>query len=142
MNYSRILTATLLLTGISACVQLTPAGARVQIITEDQASLVAPCKYLGNVSVSSKDALRNNAAALSGDTAVISYRDVGSTSYIKGLVYDCSVSPITAPLHTEKPAIKELTTEEKADAEFIRKSQQCQSKGGAWIANQCVISIE
>jgi len=141
MNYSRTF-AALLLICTSACVELTPAGARVQIITEDQASLVTQCKFLGNVTVSSKDALRNNVAALSGDTGVISYRDAGSTSYIKGLVYDCSVSPTTAPLHTEKPAIKELTAEEKADAEFIRKSQQCQSKGGAWISNQCVISIE
>jgi len=141
MSSSRAFVALLLIC-TSACVELTPAGARVQIITEDQASRVAQCKYLGNVSVSSKDALRNNVAALSGDTGIMSYRDAGSTSYIKGLVYDCSTSLTTTPLQTGKPVPKELTGEEKADAEFIRKSQRCQNKGGAWISNQCVISIE
>ena len=119
---------------LSACLQLTPAGAHVQIITEDQQMLVAACKSLGKVFVSSEDALRNASAALSGDTAVISRRDVGSTTIVRGDVYRCSVG--------DKKVEPEPTTTEKENAEYIRKSNICQTKGGVWIASQCVITIE
>lgn len=122
---------------LSACVQLTPAGSRVQILPEEQRALVTPCKGLGVVSVSSKDALRNAAAALAGDTVIISHRDVETTTIIRGDVFYCSSES------NNKSAIPAITTTtEQTGTEVIRKSNLCQSKGGAWISGQCVIPIE
>jgi len=120
---------------IAACVELTPAGSHVKLIKEDQSTQVAECQALGTISVSSEDALRNSAAALSGDTAIMSHRDVGTTSIIHGKIFRCSVEANKHP--------GALTTEtEKIESDSLRKSNLCHSKGGSWISNQCVIPIE
>ena len=138
MNKS-VVPVSLLLIGLSACVELTPAGKRVHIITQNQAELVSQCQPLGAVSVSSADALRNTAAALSGDTAIMSHRDVGTSTIVRGDVFRCSAEV------TKKPDVA-LTGTEKTDAmtntESLRKANLCQSKGGAWISSQCVIPVE
>lgn len=123
---------------LSACVQLTPAGERVQIIRDNALERVAQCKPLGAVSVSSEDALRNASAALSGDTVVPSRRDIGSTSIIHGEIFRCAAASHDA---TQSDKLKQVTPD-KADAEYLRKSTLCQSKGGAWFSNQCIIHIE
>ncbi len=127
---------------LSACVQLTPAGSRVQILTEDQRALVVSCKPLGTVSVSSEDALRNNTAALSGDTAIISHRGVGSTSIVHGDVFRCSTSTSNTEQLNDSNKAKISTTTEKIDTEYLRKSTLCTSKGGIWTSGQCVVPIE
>jgi len=134
MKQSALLLASLIL---SACVQLTPAGARVQILAENQTALITNCKSLGTITVSSEDALRNAAAGLSGDTAVMSSRDINGNRYIKGIVYNCS-----SPQEKSPAPIPLVTPPEQKDPESVRKSKKCREKGGVWISNQCVISIE
>lgn len=134
----RVFVAVLCFVTLAACVRLTPAGERVQVLSAGQTGLVSACRRLASVSVSSQDALKNAAAAQGGDTAIMSLRDVGTTQYIKGDIYRCS----NTALPGMAPVQHEPSPEEKADAEFQRKSGLCQAKGGAWINQQCVISIE
>jgi len=130
------------LLALSACVQLTPAGAQVKILTADQAALVATCHSLGSVSVSSEDALRNITATLSGDTAIIKHRDVSSASIIDGDLYRCAIPDKNiAPGNTPDTSPKPIG-EEKTNGEYLRKSNLCHAKGGTWISNQCIIQIE
>lgn len=138
MSCSRLAMIGLLLASVG-CVQLTPAGARVQVLDASQESLVANCKYLASVSVSSQDALKNAAAAQGSDVAMMSVRDVGTAQVIKGELYDCT-GAAGSPSADVKP--REPTPAEKADAEYKRKSGLCQSKGGVWINNQCVVQVE
>lgn len=135
----RVLAPILCFLTLAACVRLTPAGERVQVLGASQAGLVSACRRLASVSVSSQDALKNAAAAQGGDTAIMNLRDVGTTQYIKGDIYDCSD---TVALPAAAPAHREPSPEERADAEYRRKSGLCQAKGGAWINQQCVIVIE
>lgn len=123
----------------AACVRLTPAGERVQVLAAGQAGLVSTCRRLSSVSVSSRDALKNAAAAQGGDTAIMNPRDVGTTQYIQGEIYDCSGPTVGS---TVESGPREPSPAEKADAEYRRKSGLCQTRGGAWINQQCVIAIE
>lgn len=123
---------------LSACVQLSPAGAQVRLFREEQAAAVSACQSLGRVSVSSEDALRNATAALSGDTALIVVRETNGSFYIRGSVYRCA-DPVPVAAVTPSPFPSPPPPE---TGELLRKTAKCRDKGGAWDGHQCVIEIE
>jgi len=124
---------------LSACVQLSSAGAQVRVLKEEQAAMLSACQPLGQVSVSSEDALRNATAAMSGDTALMSVRDVGGSIYIRGMVYRCQ-NIVAAPMAIIPPSTIQGTP--VSESEAARKSATCHEKGGVWTGHQCVIEID
>jgi hypothetical protein len=127
---------------LPACVQLSPAGAQVKVVKKEQAATLSTCQSLGQVSVSSEDALRNAAAALSGDTALMTLRETNGSFYIRGTVYRCASAAPLAP-NTLRPAPAPETMAAPVDAsEALRKTAKCRDKGGAWDGHQCIIEIE
>lgn len=124
---------------LSACVELSPAGAQVHVLKEEQSAELTSCQLLGPVSVSSEDALRNTAAAMSGDTALMSVRELSGSSYIRGTIYRCKNEVSTSPAPTQAPIIHSTPIDE---ADIARKTARCREKGGVWSGTQCVIEIE
>jgi hypothetical protein len=137
IKFLAFITPMLLLLG--ACVELSPAGAQVRLLKEEQAAELSNCQSLGQVSVSSEDALRNAAADRSGDTALISVREAGGSFYIRGTVYRCQHIVAAAVAKIPASAIQGTPVSE---SEAVRKSAKCQEKGGSWKGNQCVIEID
>lgn len=125
---------------LSACVDLTPAGARVRVLREPQQVEMAACTPLGQVRVSSEDALRNAAVDLAGDTAVMGLRHVNGSTYVRGFVYDCGLGPqqATAPL----PAAASPSPVTAGEPHGPDRSEKCRLKGGHWHEGWCVIDID
>lgn len=124
---------------LSACVELSSAGSQVQVLKEEREAELSSCQFLGRVSVSSEDALRNAAAAMSGDTALMSVRDAGGSFYIRGKVYRCKKEVSTLPVTVPAPVIQHTPVDE---TELVRKSAKCHDKGGVWTDHKCVIEID
>ena len=146
----------LLSIGLTACVELSSAGSNIRVLPEGQDSqALKRCQFLGEVSVSSEDALRNAAASMSGDTAILSRTTLGDMSYIKGQIYRCSsvaalmpITPAIVPALSIKPIekgiIKQTPVEQTtigglSESEQQRKRQKCQGLGGRWTGDLCVI---
>lgn len=133
---------------VSACVELSSAGAQVRVLKAGQEKEVSACQLLGQVSVSSEDALRNATAAMSGDTALMSVREAAGNFYIRGNVYRCkqeaSMPMATSVIQGPIPAIQNgaVNSAPVNETEAARKSAKCHEKGGLWTHHQCVIEIE
>lgn len=124
---------------LSACVELSAAGAQVRILKEERETEVSACQFLGRASVSSEDALRNAAAAMSGDTALMSVQEAAGNFYIRGNVYRCQHAASAPAVAAPVPAIQSAPVNE---SEVVHKSAKCHEKGGTWTNHQCVIEIE
>lgn len=128
---------------VGGCVRLSPAGAQIRILKGEESESVSACQLLGQVSVSSEDALRNTAADLSGDTALMVRQEAGGTYYIRGRIYRCSGdSPSVPVVPAQIPRAEEVSAHSQKDPESLRKSAKCRDKGGQWTGSQCVIEIE
>jgi len=125
---------------LSACVELSPAGAEVRVLKEERSAELSSCQLLGQVSVSSEDALRNATAAMSGDAALMSVRDIGGSLYIRGTVYRCKNAVSSQAVHIPTSVIQQSAP--LNETEIARKSAKCQDRGGSWTDNQCVVEIE
>lgn len=124
---------------LAACVQLSPAGARVQVLTAADADRVAQCRRVSAVSVSSVDAVKNAAAEQGADVAVMSPRDVAGMRIFEAKLYQCAANAPAPEL--KQPVVEPAPT--KLDDEVLKqKTARCQAKGGNWINGQCVITLE
>jgi hypothetical protein len=147
------------------------SGRRVQVVSSQKTELLKNCQRLGQVTgeagsflnngeygvIYATNDARNKAGSIPGaDTLeVISDvpRIIGGT--VTGVVYNCtgpivstSVSP-TAPAKIIVPANasappKSVVTAPVAGipAGTFEKARKCQGKGGVWVNDICVVSIE
>lgn len=125
---------------LSACVVLSPAGARVRVLNGEQTAALSSCQSLGRVSVTSEDALRNATAAAGGDTALMAQRETNGSVYIRGTLYRCA--PAAAVATAGLPPVPVAAAALPEDSEALRKAAKCRDKGGAWNGHQCIIEIE
>lgn len=137
---------TVVLLGLSACVHLSPAGDRVQLLDAGEVARVSSCRQVGTVTVSSPDALRNATAALEGDTALMQRVNGATGQFVKGTVYACRPAPeapVAVPvLPAAVPAAPAAAEPPLPAPEAARKSGICQSRGGRWTGSLCVIDID
>ncbi|WP_143562434.1 hypothetical protein [Shewanella sp. UCD-KL12] len=84
---------------------------------------------------------KNQAALLSGANAIlITSSQMNPTSIVNAKVYNCSESK---PQKIEVVGEPAKNSPPKEDINVtIEKARKCQSKGGVWLDDQCVISIE
>ncbi|PWI34823.1 hypothetical protein DI392_00630 [Vibrio albus] len=140
------------LVAISGCSTTMSDEARyLSVIRDGGVIATMNCELLGNATGNSTiwggpagldiamADLKNNAAKYPNATSIlITYSKMNPISQIDGKVYDCS---------NYKPAKIEVVKSAKAEtnkdiASQFEKAKKCQSKGGVWINNSCVISIE
>ena len=133
---------TVVLLGLSACVHLSPAGGRVQLLDAGEVARVSSCRQVGTVTVSSPDALRNATAALEGDTALMQRVNGATGQFVKGTVYACRPAPEVPVALPAAPAAPVVAEPPLPAPEAARKSGICQSRGGRWTGSLCVIDID
>lgn len=137
---------------LGGCVSLTPRGSAITVVNSMSTELTSDCKRLGAVIGKAKagwgndvgleqaytDA-RNKAGEIpEADTIAISSTNRKfSGGEVSGIVFDCSKKRIQ--LTQEVPAVKPLTS---SSDDIFRMAKKCQAKGGVWVTNQCVISLE
>ena len=84
---------------------------------------------------------RNQAALLSGANAImITSSRMNPTSIVNAKVYDCSdrksLNSESINKNTQMlPVVEDINV-------TIDQARKCQAKGGAWLNNLCVVSIE
>ncbi|EIY8044405.1 hypothetical protein MNR05_004651 [Vibrio vulnificus] len=126
-----------------------------QIMTINDGAVIAmmSCKELGFVTgesdiwggtagldIAYADA-KNQAALLRGANAIlITSSQMNPTSIVNAKVYNCSDSK-PQKIEVVREPVKKPSPKEDINV-IIEKARKCQNKGGVWLDEQCVISIE
>ncbi|EKO3632421.1 hypothetical protein M3894_002951 [Vibrio metschnikovii] len=153
---SHLKSALLIACSVTVLGCTTPLSREAQEITTiSDGAVIAMmnCKELGFVTGSSgvwggsaglsaaySDA-RNQAALLSGANAImITSSRMNPTSIVNAKVYDCSDRKLSNSERINKrtqtpPVVEDINI-------TIEQARKCQAKGGAWLNNLCVVSIE
>lgn len=139
---------------ISGCATpLTEKGRAITVVNSLSAELASDCTRIGAVTGYAKagwgndvgydqafNDARNKAAEYpTADTLAISNsRHRFSGGEVTGIVFDCSKQRVQLIQQVSPPP---PATGQSPDNVF-ELAKRCQSKGGVWINNQCVIDIE
>lgn len=138
-----ILLLTLLLLAACRHVPLTDDGGQI-VVLRSTAQPAPECVVLGTVvgqhklgSAQALNIVRNRAAALGADTVMITTVEgwKSPSRRITASAFDCKghhVQPIQAAGETSP---------DSTQATFD-KAKKCQSKGGVWVNDQCIVEVE
>ena len=165
MNKLWMLVLVALLSGCAT--HLTEAGRRIKVIAAGDTALTKGCEKIGRVKGEAESFLssgdygvkyatndaRNKAGRIPrADTLEIlndEPRRLGGE--VTGIVYNClspkAVSVPTPPqaVVTERKIVPEktvLTTVQKDPSIIFEKAKKCQTKGGVWVNDTCIIQID
>lgn len=146
------LLALCLIATISGCsTAMTDEARYLSVIQNGGVMATMNCRLLGNATGNSTiwggpagldiamADLKNKAAKYPHATSIlITYSKMNPISQIDGKVYDCS---------NYKPAKIEVLKSESSNTEIdihnqLEKAKKCQSRGGVWLNDSCVISID
>lgn len=86
---------------------------------------------------------KNKAAKMLGANAIlVTNSRMNPTSFVNAKVFNCSeTKPQKIEVVNHQPPQPASKQEQDLDL-IIQKAKKCQSKGGAWLDNRCVISIQ
>ena len=119
------------------------AGGRNILVISNLDSLPSGCERLEVVVAKAAKgydqaltAVRNRAGAIPGANTIVINTVEGHTisRRISAVAFNCSVHA-TTPAATEPQSIG-------VSKEIIEKAKKCQSKGGIWVNNQCVVQVD
>jgi len=155
---------------LCSCVSLNPAAEQVKVVEMDNLAAIEGCRFLGLVKGSSEDAVRNRAAGLRADAITVKQEHVGDLHYTTARAYRCqdeeeravvasttlesiesqppaqqSVSSEIPPNHLKQQSQQQGQTAASTVQSYDdnqRKARICQSKGGEWVNQQCILHIE
>ena len=159
----------LLLAGCAT--RLTEGGRTIRVVRDGSAAALAGCTRLVPVRGEADSFLssgdygviyatydaRNKAARVPGADTLVVTADEGRRlgGEVAGFVYDCSArraAPAAAPaaLPAAAPAPSGSVTREKQAKpagiaprdDLFAKAKKCQTKGGVWIDDRCVIPVD
>ncbi len=162
----RVLSLLMLLLISGCATHLTESGTRIKLVEDSNSELLKNCNRLDSVRGETDSFLsggeygvfyatndaRNKAGRIaSADTLVITNnenRHFGGE--VTGIAYNCSAPRITQVQTTQpverkpreaagKPA---ETSSKKISNEIFEKAGKCQSKGGVWVNDVCIIQID
>uniref|UniRef100_UPI0040483FAC hypothetical protein n=1 Tax=Polynucleobacter sp. TaxID=2029855 RepID=UPI0040483FAC len=138
---------------LTACtVPLTKEAQAIHVVNGVSSELVSDCVRLGTVTGSGSPAYgndiglaqamaraRHSAAQFPGaDTLAVSYSQrMFSGGEVAGVVFDCSKQ--------KTQLVKNIEPKEQQKSvpnDIYQKAKKCQSKGGIWINDSCVINID
>jgi hypothetical protein len=159
----RLFVLALLLPGCAT--HLTDAGRKIKVVDNNDSSRKSKCELLGNVVGRPASILsggdygvvyatydaRNRAAQFTGaDTLEIVNNEIKSFGgEVTGIAYNCFTprtalqSSVTASSQKrEDPVKKAVSAPQRDSIALFEKAKKCQNKGGVWVNDSCVISIE
>jgi hypothetical protein len=163
MKMMRLLILILLLPGCAT--RLTDSGLKVKVVTNGDPTLQKRCEQLGYVTGEADSFLsggaygviyatydaRNKAARIAGaDTLEIvdnEPRRLGGE--VTGIAYNClkpggaSGQPTTVSPQKREISVKAVPAPPRKDPGIIfEKAKKCQNRGGVWVNDTCVITID
>jgi hypothetical protein len=145
----------LLLTGCAT--RLTPEGRGVKVI-DNSPGVVAQCERVGLVTGRTESFLsggdygvfyattdaRNKAARIPEADTLVIVDDQGRRfgGEVTGIAYNCNPQRARPVQKATAPEIRKAPVTPLPRDDIFEKAKKCQNKGGVWVNNQCVISIE
>jgi len=120
------------------------AGGRNILVISNLDSLPSGCERLEVVVAKAAKgydqaltAVRNRAAAIPGANTIVINSVEGHTisRRISAIAFNCSLNKATTLAAPEPQSIG-------VSKELFEKAKKCQSKGGIWVNNQCVVQVD
>jgi len=154
----------LLLAGCAT--RLTDGGRAIRVVRDGSATALAACTRLAPVRGAAESFLssgdygviyatydaRNKAARVPGADTLLVTADEGRRlgGEVTGFAYDCSTRRAGAAVPVAAPAPADSVTREKQlkpvgsapGEDIFAKAKKCQTKGGVWVDDRCVVPID